>query len=128
MCCGTAGSSFNPIQVDHVIPRSIRPDLSLEASNCQVLCRYCNLGKSWKHQDDFRQSAKVIKIDKKDTTELERTVETIKDLIETATGERQNKLLALFMKVQSEIHTMRPGEALSRAVHELVEIEMEKLA
>lgn len=55
--CGDRGSADNPIQCDHIIPRSKRPDLALVASNLQVLCRRCNLGKSNKDTTDWRWKA-----------------------------------------------------------------------
>lgn len=46
-CCGaTAKSSGKPLHIDHIEPRSKRPDLALDYSNLQVLCADCNLGKS----------------------------------------------------------------------------------
>lgn len=48
--CGCGGE----LHVDHIIPRSLRPDLELDPNNLQVLCRDCNLGKSNKDQTDFR--------------------------------------------------------------------------
>lgn len=40
--------------VDHIHPRSIYPELSLELSNLQVLCEDCNLGKSDRYATDWR--------------------------------------------------------------------------
>ena len=34
------------LHVDHILPRSIYPELALELSNLQILCADCNLGKS----------------------------------------------------------------------------------
>lgn len=42
------------LQVDHIKPRSIYPELALVLANLQVLCRPCNQGKSNKHADDLR--------------------------------------------------------------------------
>lgn len=53
-CCGTRGDAGNPLQVDHIRPRSKYPDLALRADNCQVLCRNCNMGKSNKDSTDWR--------------------------------------------------------------------------
>lgn len=53
MCCGKTPKHPN---VDHVIPRSLRPDLALLLSNLQVLCWPCNKAKgtnTW----DFRIKA-----------------------------------------------------------------------
>jgi hypothetical protein len=51
MCCG----SLSKIQVDHIVPKSLRPDLALEMSNLQVLCWDCNRRK-WtnKSTKDYR--------------------------------------------------------------------------
>lgn len=53
-CCGARGSFSNPLQVDHVKPRSKFPQLALEISNLQILCRDCNFGKGAWDQTDWR--------------------------------------------------------------------------
>lgn len=53
-CCGARGAKFTPLHVDHIKPRSKFPELSLVASNLQVLCRDCNLGKSNRDETDWR--------------------------------------------------------------------------
>jgi rubredoxin len=55
-CCGFRGDADNPLQVDHIKPRSHFPRLSLAWSNLQVLCRRCNLGKSNRDMTDWRWS------------------------------------------------------------------------
>ena len=55
-CCFHEGTPVNPIQVDHIKPRSKRPDLALTLSNLEVLCRDCNLGKSNTDETDWRSS------------------------------------------------------------------------
>lgn len=42
------------LHVDHIKPRSKYPHLQLDEDNLQVLCEKCNLGKSNKYEDDFR--------------------------------------------------------------------------
>jgi 5-methylcytosine-specific restriction endonuclease McrA len=42
--------------VDHIYPRSKFPLLELEPDNMQVLCTPCNLRKSNKHFNDYRES------------------------------------------------------------------------
>ena len=42
--CELCGSN-EELHVDHKDPRSLRPDLELELSNLQILCKACNLGK-----------------------------------------------------------------------------------
>jgi len=55
-CCGwTPGSSAgNYLVVDHIKPLRLHPQLALDPDNHQVLCNDCNMGKSFKHHDDFR--------------------------------------------------------------------------
>lgn len=45
------------MHVDHVIPRSKRPELSLTFSNLQVLCRHCNLEKMNYNSNDYREDS-----------------------------------------------------------------------
>lgn len=50
LCGHTKETSGYPLHVDHIIPRSKRPDLELVKSNLAVLCLDCNMGKgseSW---------------------------------------------------------------------------------
>lgn len=54
MLCGCRASIDNPLQVDHIKPRSLHPDLELAESNMQVLCKNCNQGKSNKDSTDWR--------------------------------------------------------------------------
>lgn len=54
-CCGWVPADGNGrLVVDHIKPRRKHPKLELELSNLQVLCNDCNMGKSNKHNDDFR--------------------------------------------------------------------------
>jgi len=56
-CCGLCGAlprKGHPLHVDHILPRSKFPKLSLEKTNLQVLCEDCNLGKSNKDETDWR--------------------------------------------------------------------------
>lgn len=53
MCCG-AGPHECQLQVDHIKPRIRYPELALELTNLQILCRKCNSGKSWKDTTDWR--------------------------------------------------------------------------
>jgi hypothetical protein len=55
--CGNRHSAPNPLQVDHIKPRSKYPELALTPSNLQVLCRQCNLGKGNKTEKDWRITA-----------------------------------------------------------------------
>jgi 5-methylcytosine-specific restriction endonuclease McrA len=55
MCCGHTGKT-RTLQVDHIKPRIKFPELALEFSNLQVLCKQCNQGKGFKDQTDWRVS------------------------------------------------------------------------
>lgn len=51
------------MHVDHVVPRSKRPDLSLSFSNLQVLCRDCNMEK-WNYNcNDYREESATRDLD-----------------------------------------------------------------
>ena len=57
-CCALCGRSNRMhgvvLHVDHIKPRSRFPHLSLVASNLQVLCEDCNLGKGNRDTTDWR--------------------------------------------------------------------------
>lgn len=55
MLCGSPPGKYS-LHVDHIKPRSQRPDLALDPKNLQVLCRDCNLGKSNTDSIDWRVS------------------------------------------------------------------------
>ena len=50
MACGAS----DRLHVDHIKPRSKYPELELDLSNLQVLCRECNLGKGADDETDWR--------------------------------------------------------------------------
>lgn len=52
MCCGATPK--RGINVDHIKPRKLYPELSLNFDNLQVLCGRCNKGKGNKHMTDYR--------------------------------------------------------------------------
>lgn len=54
MCCGATRKGGATIQVDHIKPRSLFPELALDFDNQQVLCKACNRGKSNTDQTDWR--------------------------------------------------------------------------
>lgn len=55
MMCGRSPKLHGiVIHVDHIKPRSKRPDLSLDFNNLQILCADCNKGKSNKFETDYR--------------------------------------------------------------------------
>lgn len=47
-CCGKTAATTERIDVDHIIPRSVAPHLSLYLSNLQVLCVDCHEAKTWR--------------------------------------------------------------------------------
>lgn len=55
--CGSRGGIGNPLQCDHIKPRSTHPHLALVESNIQILCKFCNVGKSNKDNTDWRWKA-----------------------------------------------------------------------
>ena len=58
-CCGATPESGAVMNVDHIKPRKIYPELALTESNLQVLCHECNHGKGNWDMTDFRpQNAK----------------------------------------------------------------------
>lgn len=59
--CGASRRNGAELHVDHIEPRSLRPDLELEVDNLQVLCKACNLGKSNLDNTDFRPRVVQIK-------------------------------------------------------------------
>jgi hypothetical protein len=54
VCCGATPEDLVKMHVDHIKPRSIRPDLEVDPNNLQVLCEDCNVGKSNKDDTDWR--------------------------------------------------------------------------
>lgn len=53
-CCGASPSTGAVMNVDHIKPRKLFPDLSLSLDNLQVLCGECNHGKGNWDQTDWR--------------------------------------------------------------------------
>lgn len=53
LSCGDAPPN-TVLHVDHIKPVSKYPELSLELSNLQILCRSCNFGKSNRFSTDLR--------------------------------------------------------------------------
>lgn len=55
MMCGRSPKSHGiVVHVDHIQPRSKRPDLALNIENLQILCEDCNIGKGNKFSTDWR--------------------------------------------------------------------------
>jgi 5-methylcytosine-specific restriction endonuclease McrA len=54
-CCGRSPPEVE-IHVDHIKPVSKHPELALEPSNLQVLCKECNYAKNAIDETDWRKS------------------------------------------------------------------------
>lgn len=54
MCCGRNKLSGNELHVDHIVPRSVKPELALDIKNLQILCLSCNSSKSNQRETDYR--------------------------------------------------------------------------
>ena len=55
LCCGRGVPDGVVLHVDHIKPRVLRPDLSLDLNNLQILCELCNLGKRCDYITDWRE-------------------------------------------------------------------------
>jgi HNH endonuclease len=53
-CCGASPSDGAVMNVDHIKPRKLFPQLALDVDNLQVLCHECNHGKGNWDQTDWR--------------------------------------------------------------------------
>jgi HNH endonuclease len=53
-CCGATPATGAVMNVDHIKPRKLFPNLALELSNLQVLCHECNHGKGNWDMTDWR--------------------------------------------------------------------------
>lgn len=56
-CCGASPKTGAVINVDHIKPRKLFPELALDQDNLQVLCNDCNAGKGNWDQTDWRVAA-----------------------------------------------------------------------
>lgn len=54
-CCGASAKSGVVINIDHIKPRKLFPELALKFMNLQVLCADCNAGKGNIDQTDWRR-------------------------------------------------------------------------
>ena len=55
-CCGATPATGAVMNVDHIKPRKLFPELALDVENLQVLCHECNHGKGNWDQTDWRNS------------------------------------------------------------------------
>lgn len=56
MCCGATPATGAVMNVDHIKPRRLFPDLALSIDNLQILCGECNHGKGNWDQTDWRSN------------------------------------------------------------------------
>jgi hypothetical protein len=54
-CCGATPADGAVMNVDHIKPRRIFPELALDPDNLQVLCNECNHGKGNWDMTDWRE-------------------------------------------------------------------------
>ena len=54
MCCGASPATGAVMNVDHIRPRRLFPELALDINNLQVLCHECNHGKGNWDMTDWR--------------------------------------------------------------------------
>lgn len=54
-CCGATPESGAVMNVDHIKPRKLYPNLALDIKNLQVLCGSCNHGKGNWDETDWRK-------------------------------------------------------------------------
>jgi 5-methylcytosine-specific restriction endonuclease McrA len=53
-CCGATPKDGAVMNVDHIKPRKLFPDLALDVNNLQILCHECNHGKGNWDKTDWR--------------------------------------------------------------------------
>lgn len=58
-CCGANPSTGAVMNVDHIKPRRIYPELALDVNNLQILCHECNHGKGNWDMTDWRQPTEL---------------------------------------------------------------------
>lgn len=58
--CGSGPEQGRVINVDHIKPRKLYPELALALTNLQILCDLCNAGKGNWDQTDWREVPPVI--------------------------------------------------------------------
>jgi HNH endonuclease len=114
--CGCRGTPSNPLQVDHVKPRSKFPHLALAESNLQVLCKSCNRGKS--NKDDTNWSFKPSR-------ELEAVMKRKTGVLETATPAQKGKLeqLSWLRNNDAEPQIRKEAEKQYQALWKEIEAE-----
>lgn len=59
-CCGASPKTGAVMNVDHIKPRRIFPELALDVDNLQVLCNECNHGKGNWDMTDWRPANEAV--------------------------------------------------------------------
>ena len=59
-CCGANPKTGSVMNVDHIKPRKLFPELALELTNLQILCHECNHGKGNWDMTDWRTDKAVL--------------------------------------------------------------------
>lgn len=62
-CCGATPADGVRMNVDHIKPRKLFPQLALDPANLQVLCEICNHGKGNWDCTDWRPSSHLSALD-----------------------------------------------------------------
>lgn len=62
-CCGATPADGLRMNVDHIKPRKLFPQLALDVTNLQVLCEVCNHGKGNWDMTDWRDSHEPVNPD-----------------------------------------------------------------
>lgn len=58
-CCGASPADGAVMNVDHIKPRKLFPELALDVNNLQILCHECNHGKGNWDMTDWREAHNV---------------------------------------------------------------------
>lgn len=106
MACGRGSGHGVIIQVDHIQPKSIYPELALREDNLQVLCKECNMGKSNKFADDYRPKPERTTRGQ-DEDHLGRLMGSIREAIRQAEEKgdetETSRLMMLYVDVQRHL-------------------------
>lgn len=58
--CSSVGSKYNPLQVEHIKPKALFPELMFERSNVKILCLKCHRKTPTFGRNKLRKYAKKI--------------------------------------------------------------------